>query len=52
MIGAKMNFFADTQICELDNGFKVYFFHRPGPVTETQVYVNAGSMHEGKDSLP
>jgi len=44
-----MKFFADTRCYELSNGFKIYFFYRPGPVTETQIYVNAGSMHEGKN---
>lgn len=43
-----MDFLKNTRCCELDNGFKIYFFHRPGPAVEMQIYVATGSVHEGK----
>ncbi len=43
-----MDFLKNTRCCELDNGFRIYFFHRPGPAVEMQIYVATGSVHEGK----
>ena len=43
-----MDFLKNSCFTELDNGFGIYFLHRPGPAVEMQIYVATGSIHEGE----